>query len=56
MLRAWTCARYDFMIVLPHTDQAEMIPGLLREAIQEQLDVNVTREDGDPPTLTVRPR
>ena len=47
---------YDFMIVLPHTDQAEMIPRLLRESIQEQLEVNVTREDGDPPTLIVRPR
>jgi ATP-dependent Clp protease ATP-binding subunit ClpA len=46
---------YDFMIVLPRADQAEMIPRLLRESIQEQLDVNVS-EDGDPPTLTVRPR
>jgi ATP-dependent Clp protease ATP-binding subunit ClpA len=48
--------RYDFMIVLPPSDSPEIIPGLLREAIQEQLDVSVTREDGDPPTLTVRPR
>jgi ATP-dependent Clp protease ATP-binding subunit ClpA len=48
--------RYDFMIVLPPTDDAEMIPRLLREAIQEQLDVNVTREDGDPPAVIVRPR
>jgi hypothetical protein len=48
--------RYDFMIVLPPTDSPEIIPGLLREAIQEQLDVNVTREDGDPPTVIVRPR
>ena len=46
---------YDFMIVLPRADQAEMIPRLLRESIQAQLDVNVS-EDGDPPTLTVRPR
>lgn len=48
--------RYDFMIALPQIDGADVIPGLLREAIQKQLDVDVTREDGDPPTIVVTPR
>jgi hypothetical protein len=48
--------RYDFMIVLPATTGTDAIPRLLREAIERELDVEVTREDGDPPTLIIRPR
>jgi ATP-dependent Clp protease ATP-binding subunit ClpA len=48
--------RYDFMIALPQTDGPDVIPGLLREAIQKQLDVDVTREDTDPLTIVVKPR
>ena len=48
--------RYDFMIVLPAGETAAAIPGMLRDAIESQFGVNVTREDGDAPTLTIRPR
>ena len=48
--------RYDFMIALPQTESRGVIPELLRGAIQQQLDVDVTREDTDPPTIIVRPR
>ena len=49
--------RYDFMITLPKGESpASVIPQLLREAIQQQLSVDVTREDGDPPTIVVTPR
>src|SRR5688500_10003182 len=44
-------ARYDFTIVLPSTDSTEIIPRLLREAIERDFNVEVTREGGDPPTL-----
>ena len=47
---------YDFMIALPGTDSQSVIPELLREAIQQQLGVDVTREDSDPPTFVIRPR
>jgi hypothetical protein len=45
--------RYDFMIVLPPVDGSERIPFLLRKSIEEQFDVDVVREDGNPPTLAV---
>ena len=47
---------YDFMIALPQAESRNVIPGLLREAIQKQLDVEVTREDGDPSVVVIRPR
>jgi hypothetical protein len=47
--------RYDFMIALPTDDSRSVIPELLRAAIQQQLDVNVARADGDPPTIVVTP-
>jgi hypothetical protein len=49
-------ARYDFMVALPTTDSPDIIPRLLRESIERDLQVEVTREDGDEPTLIVRPR
>jgi len=48
--------RYDFMIALPKTDSQSVIPELLRDAIQQQLEVDVTREDTDPPTIVIKPR
>ena len=48
--------RYDFMIALRKGDSPSVIPELLREAIQQQLDVDVTPEDGDPPVVVIRPR
>ena len=48
--------RYDFMIVLPHSASGDVIPRLLRESIERDFEVDVTHEDGDPPTLTVRSR
>ena len=48
--------RYDFMIALPKAAGQDVIPELLRDAIQQQLGVDVTRDDGDPPTIVVRPR
>ena len=48
--------RYDFTIVRSHEIGPEMITGLLRDAIQEQLAVDVTVEDGDIPTVSVRSR
>jgi hypothetical protein len=49
-------ARYDFTIVLPLTDSPEIIPRLLREAIERDFNVEVTRDEGDPPTLIVTSR
>ena len=49
-------ARYDFVIVLPGTEREESIPALLREAVQQQFNVDITRDDGDPSRLTVRSR
>ena len=49
-------ARYDFLLVLPAGDGPERIPALLRESIQEQFGVEVTREDGDLPALRVKSR
>jgi hypothetical protein len=49
-------ARYDFAIVLPPAARGDVIPGLLREAVERNLDVEVTGEGGDPPMLVVRPR
>ena len=48
--------RYDFWIVLPPVDGPERVPALLRESIQEQFGVDVTRADGDPPRLVVKSR
>lgn len=48
--------RYDFLIVLPPVDGPERVPALLRESIQEQFGVDVTREDGNPPMLVVKSR
>jgi hypothetical protein len=48
--------RYDFMIALPSTAGQSLIPELLRDAIQQQLGVTVTRQDGDPPTIVINPR
>jgi hypothetical protein len=48
--------RYDFMIALPKADSPSVIPELLRDAIRQQLDVDVTREDGDTPVVVIRPR
>ena len=48
--------RYDFMIVLPPSASADVIPRLLRESIERDFEVDVTHEDGTPPTLTVRSR
>jgi hypothetical protein len=48
--------RYDFMIALPKDDSPSVIPELLRDAIRQQLDVDVTREDGDTPVVVIRPR
>ena len=48
--------RYDFTIVLPHDDDSDVVPRLLREAIERDLEVEVTRGDGDQATLIVRPR
>jgi ATP-dependent Clp protease ATP-binding subunit ClpA len=49
-------ARYDFTIVLAPTDSPEIIPQLLREAIERDFNVEVTREAGELPGLTVKPR
>jgi hypothetical protein len=49
-------ARYDFTIVLPSTDSREIIPRLLREAIERDFNVEVTREEGEPPTLIIKSR
>ena len=49
-------ARYDFTIVLPSADSPEIIPRLLREAIERDFNVEVSREDGDPPTLIIKSR
>ena len=49
-------ARYDFTIVLPSTDSPEIIPRLLREAIERDFNVEVTREDGDPLALMIKSR
>jgi len=48
--------RYDFMIALPKGDSRSVIPDLLRNAIQQQLDVDVTRDDSDPLVVVIRPR
>ena len=44
------------MIALPKTDNPNVIPELLRDAIQQQLEVDVTREATDPPTIVIKPR
>ena len=49
-------ARYDFTIALPSTDSPEIIPRLLREAIERDFNVEVVREEGDPPTLIIKSR
>ena len=49
-------ARYDFTIVLPSTDSQEIIPRLLREAIERDFNVEVTRQEGEPPTLIIKSR
>jgi len=48
--------RYNFAVVLPHTERPDVIPELLQEAIQRDFEVTVTRGDGEPPALVVRPR
>ena len=48
--------RYDFMIALPQGDSQSVILELLRDAIQQQLGVDVTREDGEPSVVVIRPR
>jgi hypothetical protein len=48
--------RYDFMIALPEGDSHSLIPELLREAIRQQLGVDVTTADGTPPTIVITPR
>ena len=48
--------RYDFTVVLPSIDSPEIIPRLLREAIERDFNVEVTREEGDPPTLVIKSR
>jgi hypothetical protein len=45
--------RYDFTIVLPSDDSTGIVPELLRESIQRDFGVVVTREDGPPPRLVV---
>jgi hypothetical protein len=45
--------RYDFTIVLPPDDSPGILPELLRESIQRDFSVVVTREDGPPPRLVV---
>lgn len=47
--------RYNFTIVLPHTDSPELVPELLREAIQRDFAVDVS-PGGEPPTLVVKAR
>jgi hypothetical protein len=49
-------ARYDFTIVLPPADSPEIIPQLLREALERDFNIEVTREAGERPGLTVTPR
>jgi len=48
--------RYDFTIVLPPDDSPGIVPELLRESIQRDFGVAVTREDGPPPRLVVTAR
>lgn len=48
--------RYNFTIVLPHTESLEVIPQLLQEAIQRDFGVTVVRADGEQVALVVRAR
>ena len=48
--------RYNFAIVLPHTDSAEIVPELLRDAIQRDFAVVVSPTGGEPQTLVVQGR
>ena len=48
--------RYDFTIVLPSDDSPGIVTELLREAIQRDFSVDVTRHDGPPPRLIVKGR
>jgi hypothetical protein len=49
-------ARYDFTIVLPSTDTPQIIPRLLRQAIERDFNVEVTREEGERPKLIITAR
>jgi hypothetical protein len=48
--------RYDFTIVLPPDDSLGIVPELLRESIQRDFGVVVTREDDPLPRLVVTAR
>lgn len=47
---------YDFMIALPKGDHESVIPELLRDAIEQQLGVDVSRDEENPIFLIVKAR
>ncbi len=48
--------RYNFTVVLPHSESHDIIPELLQEAIQRDFEVTVARGDSEPSILVVRAR
>ncbi len=48
--------RYNFSIVLPHTESLDIVPQLVQEAVERDFNVEVVREDGELPAFVVKAR